>query len=211
MSAVSAASIGWRQKSSSYPALVVIDWLFPQVATLRTRPQRAASGLDAVLLENPPEAEEFAVRGGEPLFEVVHGGVPGGAFFPQSGGEGVHDVALRLGRARLVSPGGSLGGLLGAQALDPLAQSGGGVEEVEADPSGAGDGPEVDLLLVLDELADRGLGAAGGGLAFCAGGAAQRLVAPPGRASRAAISRRMLRTSASRCSSQTLRSLIGSP
>src|SRR6266568_1959350 len=175
MSAVSAASIGWRQKSSSYPALVVIDWLFPQVATLRTRPQRAASGLDAVLLENPPEAEEFAVRGGEPLFEVVHGGVPGGAFFPQSGGEGVHDVALRLGRARLVSPGGSLGGLLGAQALDPLAQSGGGVEEVEADPSAAGDGPEVDLLLVLDELADRGLG-------FCAGGAAQRLVAPLGRA-----------------------------
>src|SRR6266700_535985 len=143
MSAVSAASIGWRQKSSSYPALVVIDWLFPQVATLRTRPQRAASGLDAVLLENPPEAEEFAVRGGEPLFEVVHGGVPGGAFFPQSGG---------------------------------------GVEEVEADPSAAGDGPEVDLLLVLDELADRGLGAAGGGLAFCAGGAAQRLVAPLGRA-----------------------------
>src|SRR6266702_4117983 len=105
--------------SSSYPALVVIDWLFPQVATLRTRPQRAASGLDAVLLENPPEAEEFA---------------------------------------------------------------GGGGEEVEADPSGAGDGPEVDLLLVLDELADRGLGAAGGGLAFCAGGAAQRLVAPLGRA-----------------------------
>ena len=49
------------------------------------------------------------------------------------------------------------------------------VEEVEADPGGAGDGAEVDLLLGLDERADRGLGAGDGGLPLGLGGLAERV------------------------------------
>jgi hypothetical protein len=55
------------------------------------------------------------------------------------------------------------------------AQVGVGVEEVEADSSRSGDGPEVDLLRVLDELADRGLGAGRGSLPLGLSGAAQRV------------------------------------
>jgi hypothetical protein len=48
-----------------------------------------------------------------------------------------------------------------------------GVEEVEAEPAGPGDRPEVDLFPVLDEVSDRGLGAVGGGLLLVAGGPAE--------------------------------------
>lgn len=62
--------------------------------------------------------------------------------------------------------------MLGAQLLDALPQVVVAVEEVEADSGGAGDRPEVDLLVVLDERTDRGVGAGDGGLALGLGGAA---------------------------------------
>jgi hypothetical protein len=64
--------------------------------------------------------------------------------------------------------------LLGARAKIVVAE-----EEVEADPR-EGDDPEVDVLLVLDERADRGFGAGDGGVPFDLCGLAQR----PGAAAR---------------------------
>ena len=61
---------GWSAKSSIYLALILIDGMFSQVVTLRTRPQREWLGADAVLLQETAEAEQLAVGGGELLFEV---------------------------------------------------------------------------------------------------------------------------------------------
>ena len=68
---------------------------------------------------------------------------------------------------------GRAGGLLGAEFLDASPKVAVAVEEVEADSGGAGDGTERDLLAVLDQLADRGVGAGDGGLPLGLGGAAQ--------------------------------------
>ena len=69
---------------------------------------------------------------------------------------------------------GRTGFLLVPELLDARAEVVVAVEEVEADPGGAGDGPEVDVLLVLDERADRGFGAGDGGLPFGLRGLPQR-------------------------------------
>jgi hypothetical protein len=131
------------------------------------------SGLDAVLLKDPPQAEDLAVGGGEFVLEVADGGQAGGAFLAEPGGQGVHHAGVGLGWAGNGVRGRGAGGLPGAQRLDAAAQVVVGVEEVQADSAGAGDRAEADLLLVLDELADRGLGAGGGGLPLGLGGATQ--------------------------------------
>jgi hypothetical protein len=120
------------------------------------------SGLDAVLLQDPPQAEELAVGGGEFVLEIADGGQAGGAFFAELDGQCVHHAGVGLGWAGNGVRGRGFGGLPGAQRLDAAAQIGAGVEEVQADSAGAGDGAEADLLLVLDQLADRGLGAGRG-------------------------------------------------
>ncbi len=109
-----------------------------------------SGGADAVLLEQAAEAEKLAVGGGELLFELADCGAAGVAFLAELDGEDVHDVAA----VRVLRPGigGRPGFLLAAELLDALPQVVVAVEEVEADPGGPGDGPEVDLLLVLDEL-----------------------------------------------------------
>src|SRR5258707_3513702 len=128
-----------------------------------------------VLLKEPAEAEDLPVCGGELLLDVVHSGAAAGAFLAEFDCQNLHDAAV--GGSRHVPGGGcrDLAGSPGAQGLDAAAKIGAGVEEVEADAPGAGDGPEADVLLVLDQLADRGLSACGGGLVFCPGGAAQRV------------------------------------
>jgi hypothetical protein len=126
------------------------------------------SGLESVLLQDAAEPEEFPVGGGEPLLKVLRDG----AFLAKLGGKDVDDAFPGVGdfgpgRARW-----TVSSLLGAQRFDAVAQVGAGVEEVDADSSRPGDGPEVDLLLVLDELADRGFCASRGGLTLGLSGAA---------------------------------------
>jgi hypothetical protein len=129
------------------------------------------SGLETVLLQDAAEPEEFPVGGGEPLLEILHDGAAGGAFLAELGGRDVDDASVGVAGFGLGGAGWALG-LLGAQRFDAVAQVGAGVEEVDADSSRSGDGPEVDLLLVLDELADRGFCASRGGLALGLSGAA---------------------------------------
>ena len=57
------------------------------------------SGLDAVLLQDPPQAEDLAVGGGEFVLEVADGGQAGGAFLAEPGGQGVHHAGVGLGWA----------------------------------------------------------------------------------------------------------------
>jgi IstB-like ATP binding protein len=129
-------------------------------------------GLDAVLLQDPSQAEDLTVAGREFVLEVTDGGQAGGAFLAEPGGQGVNHAGVSLGWAGL-GRGRGFGSLPGAQRLNAGAQIGVGVEEVQADSAGAGDRAEADLLLVLDELADRGLGAGRGGLPLSLRGAAQ--------------------------------------
>ena len=130
---------------------------------------RWLAGGDAVLVQEAAQAEELAVGGGDLRLQVGDCGAPRVAFLAELGGEDVHDVVVVRGRSCGLGCG--AGGLLGAQLLDPGPQVVVGVEEVEADPGGAGDRPEVDLVAVLDELADRGVGAGDGGLSLGLGGA----------------------------------------
>jgi hypothetical protein len=122
------------------------------------------------------EPEELAVGGGELFLELADRGSPRVAFAAEFLGEDVHDVAA----VRVLGPGirDGAGFLLVPELLDARAEIVVAVEEVEADPGGAGDGPEVDVLLFFDERADRGFGAGNGGLSFglrglpqCAGAA----------------------------------------
>jgi hypothetical protein len=52
--------------------------------------------LDAVLLQDAAESEEFSVGGSKTLLEVVHDGAAGGAFLAEFGGEDVDDGALGI-------------------------------------------------------------------------------------------------------------------
>ena len=131
------------------------------------------SGADAVLVQEAAQAEHFAVGGSELLLELADCGAAGVLFLAELDGEDVHDVAVICGRGRRL--GGRPGALLGAQFLDAMPQVVVAVEEVDADSGGAGDGPEVDLLAVLDELADRCFGTVGGGLPLGLGRLAQCL------------------------------------
>src|ERR1017187_3926730 len=137
----------------------------------QTWPGAALGGCDAVLLQEAAQAEELAVRGGDLRFQVADRGAPRVAFLAELGGEDVHDVVVVRGQG--CGFGCGTCGLLGAELLDPVPQVLVGVEEVEADPGGAGDRPEVDLVAVLDELADRGAGAGDGRLPLGLRGAAQ--------------------------------------
>lgn len=65
--------------------------------------------------------------------------------------------------------------LLGAEVLDPTAQFGVAVEEVDRAAGGAADAAEGDRLAVLDHRAQRGLGALGGRLALSLRSGAQVL------------------------------------
>ena len=56
--------------------------------------------------------------GGEPLFEVLLGGAPGGAFLAELGGEDLNDASCGIVGAGPGGPGRDLGGLLGAQRFD---------------------------------------------------------------------------------------------
>jgi hypothetical protein len=144
---------------------------FLQVVTFMTASAAWSGGADAVLLEEAAEPEELAVCGGEPFLELADSGPPRVAFEAEFLGEDVHDVAA----VRVPWPGfrGGAGLLLVAEPLDAGAEVVIAVEEVEADPAGAGDGPEVDVLLVLYERADRGFGAGDGGLPLGLRGLAQ--------------------------------------
>ena len=124
-----------------------------------------------MLLEEAAEPEELAVCGGELFLELADRGSPGVAFEAELLGEDVHDVAA----VRVSWPGirGRTAFLLVPELLDAGAEVIVAVEEVEADPAGAGDGPEVDVLLGLDERADRGFGAGDGVLPLGLRGLAQ--------------------------------------
>jgi hypothetical protein len=160
-------------KSSSYLVFEQIFAVFSQVMTLLTASAAWSGGADAVLLEQAAEPEELAVGGGELVFELADCCSPCVAFAAEFLGEDMHDVAVvRVLRCRIC---GRACLLLIPEFLDPLAKIVVPVEEVEADPGSAGDGPEVDLLLVLDERADRGLGAGNGGLPLGLGGLAQSI------------------------------------
>lgn len=121
-----------------------------------------SGGGDAVLLEQAAEPEKLTVGGGELFLELADRCPPRIAFAAEFLGEDVHDVAV----VRVLRGGirGGAGLLLVPEFLDAVADVVVAVEEVEADPGSAGDGPEVDFPLVLDERADRGLGAGNGGL-----------------------------------------------
>ncbi len=54
------------------------------------------SGLDSVLLQDPPQAQDLPVGGRELAFEVTYGGHAGGAFFAEPGGQGVGDAGAGL-------------------------------------------------------------------------------------------------------------------
>jgi hypothetical protein len=125
--------------------------------TLLTASATCSGGTDAVPLEETAEPEELAVGGGELFLELADRGSPRVAFAAEFLGEDVHDVAaVRAFRAGFQDRTGSL---LVPELLDAGAEVIVAVEEVEADPGGGGDGPEVNVLLVLDERADRGFGA----------------------------------------------------
>ena len=109
--------------------------------------------------------------GGELLLEFADRGAAGVSFLAELDGEDVHDVIVACDRCCGFP--GRAGGLLGAEFLDASPKVAVAVEEVEADSGGAGDGTERDLLAVLDQLADRGVGAGDGGLPLGLGGAAQ--------------------------------------
>jgi hypothetical protein len=159
-------------KSSTYLVFEQIFVEFPQVVTFLMASAAWSGGADAVLLEVAAEPEEFAVGGGELFLELADGGSPCVAFVAELLGEDVHDVvAVGAFRARIRD---RAGFLLVPELLDAGAEVIVAVEEVEADPASAGDGPEVDVLFVLDERADRGFGAGDGGLPFGLGGLAQR-------------------------------------
>jgi hypothetical protein len=98
----------------------------------------------------------------------------GGGEPEQQLGAGCRPAGRSRPRRLIWRRGAGSGRFLGTELLDALPQAGVGVEEVEADPGGPGDRSEVDLLLVLDELADRGFGAGDGGLLPGLGGAAER-------------------------------------
>ena len=125
-----------------------------------------------MLLEQAAEPEELAVGGGELLLELADRDSPGVAFAAEFLGEDVHDVAAVCVRRPGIRD--RAGFLLVPELLDPRAQVVVAVEEVKADPGSAGDGPEVDVLLVLDERADGGFGAGDGGLSFGLRGLPQR-------------------------------------
>jgi hypothetical protein len=144
--------------------------VFLQVVTFMTA-SAACSGADAVLLEEAAEPEEFAVGGGELFLELADRGSPGVAFEAEFLGEDVDDVAAVRVFLSGISGGASF--LLVPELLDAGAEVVIAVEEVEADAGGAGDGPEVDVLLALDERADRGFGAGDGGLPLGLRGLAQ--------------------------------------
>ncbi len=55
------------------------------------------SGLDAVLLQDPSQAEELPVGGGEFVLEVTDGGQAGAAFLAEPGGQGVHHAGVGVG------------------------------------------------------------------------------------------------------------------
>ena len=143
------------------------------------------SWLKTVLLQEPPEAEHLPVRGSELLLQVAGGGEALGSFLAEPGRESVHDAAIGV-RAGGGGCRRGLACLLGAQGLDAAAEAGAGVKEVEADAAGAGDGPEADVLLGPDQLADGGLSARGSGVVLCPGRAAQRVGSALGRGSRLA-------------------------
>jgi hypothetical protein len=60
-----------------------------------------------------------------------------------------------------------------AQGFDAFAQVGVGIEEVQADTRPAGDGPEVDLLALLDQFSDARVRSLDGLLVFVLGGLSQ--------------------------------------
>jgi hypothetical protein len=160
------------EKSSTYLVLEQIFVMFSQVVTFMTASAAWSGGADAVLLEEAAEPEKFAVGGGELFLELADSGSPDVAFEAQFLGEDVQDVAaVRVFRSGIP---GRAGFLLAAELLDAGAEVVVAVEEIEADSAGTGDGPEVDVLLVLDERADRGFGAGDGGLPFGLRGLAQR-------------------------------------
>jgi hypothetical protein len=49
-----------------------------------------------VLLQDPPQAEDLAVGGGEFVFEVADGGQAAGAFLAELGGQGVHHAVVAV-------------------------------------------------------------------------------------------------------------------
>jgi hypothetical protein len=158
-------------KSSTYLVFEQVFVEFPQVMTFMTASAAWSGGADAVPLEETAEPKELAVGGGELFLELADRGSPCVAFEAEFLGEDVHDVAaVRLFR---VAVRGRAGFLPVPELLDAGAEVVVAVEEVEADPAGAGDGPEVDVLLALDERADRGLGAGDGVLPLGLRGLAQ--------------------------------------
>jgi hypothetical protein len=175
---------GCSAKSSSYLAFEQIFVEFQLVVTLMTASAAWSGGADAVLLEQAPEPEELAVRRGELLFELADRCPPAVAFAAEFLGEDVHDVAAVRALGGWIRGGTVF--LLVPEHPDARAEVVVAVEEIEAGPGGAGDGPEADVLLVLDERTDRGLGAGNGGLPLGLGGLSQRGgsalagAAPPG-------------------------------
>jgi hypothetical protein len=159
-------------KSSTYLAFEQIFAKFLQVVTFMTASATWSGGADAVLLEQAAEPEELAVGGGELFLEPADRNSSRVAFAAEFLGEDVHDVA----DVRMLGPGiwDRAGFLLVPELLDARAKIVVAVEKVEADPGSTGDGPEVDLLLALDERADRGFGAGNGGLSFGLRGLPQR-------------------------------------
>jgi hypothetical protein len=158
-------------KSSSYLVFEQIFVEFPQVMTFMTASAAWSGGADAVLLEEAAEPEKLAVGGGELFLKLADRGSPCAALEAEFFCEDVHDVAaVRVPRPGILD---RTGFLLVPELLDAGAQVVVAVEEVEADPADAGDGPEADVLLALDERADRGLGAGDGVLPLGLRGLAQ--------------------------------------
>jgi hypothetical protein len=111
------------------------------------------AGADAVLVQKAAQAEQLAVGGGELGFEVADRGAAGVTFLAEFGCEDVHDVVLLRGCGLCGDTAGGAGGLLSAELVDALSQFGAGVEEIDADPGGPGNRPEVDVLLFPDDVA----------------------------------------------------------
>ena len=71
--------------------------MLPQVVRCGDAGSVGRIGLDAMLLQDSPQAEDLALGGGELVFEVGDGGPAGGAFLAELDGQGVHHGGVCLG------------------------------------------------------------------------------------------------------------------
>lgn len=118
---------------------------------------------------------------GEPLLKVTKLLAVSCPFGLELSGQGADDIAGVLRGLVLRLTGGVGASLLASpESFDPLSEVGGGVEEVHADTTRAGDGAEADLLAVLEELAKARLGPCQGTFVPFAGGILQGSDSPLG-------------------------------